>query len=194
MFDLNVSSILQSRLTFLKERLHFLTSLSLQTVFNHTAQNSSQILVHVKAAPATAGFRGTWWQRRKQRLGHPVGRQRAPVVHENVSQTHVGVERWGGGVVELGEAQAAQVHGAADGDSRRGVWGGRGEERGWKRLSDGCRAHNEDVLGGGCSWEERLAALRDRLLLMLLLQQRGVGAQAREAAGGGDAVGPSLHL
>lgn len=157
-------------------------------------QSSSQVLVHFKATPATAGFWGNRWQRRKQRLGHPVWRESAPVVHKNVSQAHIGVECWGRSVVKLCKAQAAQVQGAADGDSCRGVRGRWGQEGGWQWLSDGCSTHVDEVLRGGpfSTGSQRLAAL---LELPLLLEQQGIGADTRwDAAGGGEAVEPGLHF
>lgn len=156
-----------------------------------TTQSSSQVLVHFKAAPATAGFRGTWWQRRKQRLGQPLRRQGAPLVHKNVPQTHIGVECRGRGVIELSKAQAAQVQWAADGDSGGRVWGGRGQEGGRQRLSNG--SQTEEVVGGGssCVGRQRLAALWD----CLLLEQGGIRDQTRGHAGGGrESVDPSLHF
>ena len=149
----------------------------------------SQVLIHIKAAPATAAPGGTGGQWGEEGVSHPVGRHDAPLVHENGVEAHVRVEGRGGGLVQLGEAQAAQVQGAADGDPwGRGIGGGRGQEGGGDTLAHGGCLHAEEAVGGGRSGArgQMLAVLRD---VVMLLEQRGVGVQAT-----GDTVEPSLHL
>lgn len=79
----------------------------------------SQVLIHIKAAPATAAPGGPRGQRGEEGVPHPLGRHGAPLVHE--AEAHVRVEGGGRGLVQLSEAQAAQVQGAADGDPCRGL-------------------------------------------------------------------------